>query len=653
MSELTHDQVVAAVKTRRRRLQGGLALAFVALLLLKFVLPEGLIRPSAGLVLPLADWINAIFSFLIEDLGLIHVTRGFAAGIKWLLEVMNNILLGGRKGFGLPALPWMTVVAIAFMVGYYLKGWRLALLCGGTFLFLAIFGQWKIAMETLAMVLVTVPVAVVIGLICGIVAAKNRRFENTIAPILNVAQSLPHFSYLIPVVVFFGVGTHAGAIATIIFATPPMVRMTLLGMKQVSPQIVESGLMSGCTKTQLLWRVEVPSARHDILVGVNQVIMQCLAMVVIASFIGAPGLGYKLLLMLQSLKLGKALELGVSIVLIAIMLDRLSLAWAERQPVYHGNDPFWVRYRIPLIGLGVVIATLILAQFVPYLYLVPRKMALSTAPFWDAIIDWITLVLFDYTQALRTFLSLNILMPMRDAYLWTPFTAVLVLVVGGGFLLGGLRSALLVLGYVGFIALSGWWERAMITAYMVSYAVFMCLLIGLPVGLWAARTQRRTKAVLLFCDTMQTFPSFIYLIPVIMLFQINDVSAIAAVIIYSVIPIIRYTIKGVNSIESTLQEAVSMSGGNKWQRLIHLEMPLALPHIMVGLNQTVMFSLFMVIIAAFIGTQDLGQELMRALSANDVGKGLVLGLCVAFMGMTIDHLVNRWSHQRKVALGID
>ena len=635
----------------------GLGLAFVLivfflLVIFKSFLPESFIRPTETLIFPLADWINSFFTFLQEDLGLTVLTRAIADAVQWMLDVVRNILLGGRKGFGLPALPWITLALVGFMLGYYLKGTKLGLFAFATFTYLAVFGQWKEAMQTFGLVLVTVPLAIMLGLLFGVLAYKRKWFENLLIPILNVTQSLPHFSYLIPVVVFFGVGHHAGAIATVIFATPPMIRMVLLGLKKVSPEVTESGHMSGCTNWQLLRHVQIPSARHEILVGINQVIMQCLAMVVIASFIGAPGLGYKLLLMLQGLKIGKAIELGVSIVLIAIMLDRLSLAWVEKQPEYHKDEPFLQRYRYLLITLGLFVISIIAANLVPYLYKVPRTAAISTAPFWDSIVDWITLNWFDAMQAFRRFLSLEILIPMRDAYLSLPYLAVVFLVCGLGYLVGKWRSVIIVGCYIMFIAVSGWWDRAMITAYMVTCAVIVCVILGVCIGIIASRNPTLSRAAIVMCDTFQTFPSFIYLIPVIMLFQVNDVSAIFAVIIYGMIPSIRYTIEGLRQVPDPLHEATIMSGANGLQRLVQLELPLALPHILVGINQTVMFSLFMVIIAAFIGTQDLGQEMMRALSFSDTGKGLVLGFCVAFMGLTIDHLVSQWSSRRKKMLGL-
>ena len=134
-------------------------------------------------------------------------------------------------------------------------------------------------------------------------------------------QTMPQFAYLVPIIALFGLGDHAGSIATIIIATPPMIRNTILGLKRISPEVVEAGLMSGCTKSQLLFKVLIPTARRDILNGVNTVIMQCLAMVVIASFVGAKGLGLNLKIALNSLKIGKAAEAGLCIVIIAVILD--------------------------------------------------------------------------------------------------------------------------------------------------------------------------------------------------------------------------------------------------------------------------------------------------------------------------------------------
>ncbi len=617
-------------------------------------LPAWLDRLPDWAILPLADWINAVFAFLRDDLGLIHVTRAFADGVEWLLDVTANLLYGKYRWPFLGPIPWTVIAVTMGVLGYALGGWRLAALSGGTFVWIAVMGQWEWAMETLSVIVIAAPLAILLGLVLGTWAWRRPTVERILAPLLNVAQSLPHFAYMIPVVVFIGVGPKAGAIVTVIFATPPMIRMTLLGLQKVPPEVVESGKMSGASRWQLLRHVRLPTARAEILVGVNQVIMQCLAMVVLASFIGMPGLGQKLLNLLQSLKIGRSIEIGITIVLIAVTLDRLTRAWAETKPVHHEPGVSWARRnRLWLVWAGLAGGCLALAQVWPLAAEIGRRQGFSIGREIDPAVDWLVVLLDPVTLAIRGFLITEVLVPMRDAYLWLPTASVLLAGAGIGWLIGGRRSALIVLGYLGFLAICGWWDRSMITAYMVSFAVLVAAAIGLPLGIWAAANERRARAVLLVCDTFQTFPSFIYLIPVVMLFGVNDVAAIGAVIVFALVPMTRYCIEGLRGVPPSLLEAADMAGASRRAKLWSVRLPLALPTIMVGVNQTVMFSLFMVIIAAFIGTQDLGQEMQRALSATDVGKGLVLGLCVAFMGLMVDHLVTRWAADRRKALGLD
>ncbi len=632
---------------------GLLALA-VALALLKYGLPQGLVRPPQWLVMPFADGINRLFTFITDDLGFFYVTRAFASGVEWLLDITANLLYGKRRWPYAGPIPWTAIAVSAAAIGYGLGGWRLALLSGGTFVWVALLGQWKWTMETLSVIVVAVPIAVLLGLLLGVAAWRRKWIEQFLNPVLNIAQSLPHFAYMIPVVVWIGVGPKSGAVVTIIFATPPMIRMTLLGLKKVPPEVIESGAMCGSTRWQLLRHVRLPTARTEILVGVNQVIMQCLAMVVLASFIGMPGLGQKLLQLLQALKVGRSIEIGITIVLVAVMLDRCSKAWARKQPVHHEKGtPWWVRHRLWLIWAALVTFFLVLAGFWDLAHEVKRYQAFTISKQADALVEWFIDLVAPITFAMRSFLIRYVLIPLQNFYLWLPFTSVLALAAGVGWMVGGLRSALVCLMFAGFIAMSGWWDRAMITAYMITFAVLISSAIGLPLGIWAARNERRANAVRLICDTAQTFPSFIYLIPVVMLFGVNDVAAIGAVIVFGLVPMTRYTIEGLRGVPPALIEAAEMSGASRNQQLLSVKLPLAVPTIMIGLNQTVMFSLFMVIIAAFIGTRDLGQEMQRALSSTDVGKGMVLGLCVAFMGLLVDHLIIRWSTERKKALGID
>ncbi|GIT71572.1 MAG: hypothetical protein Ct9H300mP28_13860 [Pseudomonadota bacterium] len=242
---------------------------------------------------------------------------------------------------------------------------------------------------------------------------------------------------------------------------------------------------------------------------------------------------------------------------------------------------------------------------------------------------------------------------MRAIYLRMPIVATFVLVMGAGYIIGGIRSALVVGGFTLFIAFSPWWDRALVTAYMATFGVIASAIIGIIVGSLCAQNKYSSKFILSICDILQTFPSFVYLIPVMLLFGVTDTSVLIAVIIYATIPATRYTVEGLRSVPPALHDAGSMSGVTRMQRLINIEFPIAFPHIMLGINQTVVFALFMVIIGAFIGTEDLGQYILKALSdLKGGGKGLILGLCVAFIGLAVDNLIRTWAEKRKTLLGL-
>jgi len=564
------------------------------------------------------------------------ITRSISDFLLFLIIFIREIFLGGLQTISsitgdtlktfkwvyLPALPWTAVIAGTFILGYKLQGLGLALIASLGFFYVSIFGQWEPTMETLSLVLVTAPICFVLGLSFGLLGYLNKKVEVALQPILNIAQTMPHFSYLVPIIVLFGVGDHAGAVATIIFATPPMIRLTILGLKRISPEVVESGLMSGCNRFQLLFKVLIPTARRDILIGVNQVIMQCLAMTTIAAFIGAKGLGFNLKVALNGLKIGKAAEIGICVVIIAVVLDKLSLAWANKQKDYFANLSFFQRNKAFIYFLFLTTILGIIAYFSSsffndgsnFLYLIPFNEGLTIAPILDAGIDWIWETFFYYLNIFNKFLITNVLFVMRDAYLGMPVVSTFFLIMGAGYIIGGIRSCLIVGGLILFIALSEYWNRALITAYMATFAVGVSAFMGIIVGSLCARNEITTKIILSICDFFQTFPSFIYLIPVILLFGITDTSVMIAAIAYASVPATRYTVEGLRSVPTSLHDAGSMSGVSNLQRWISIELPLAFPHIMLGINQTVIFALMMIVLGALIGTEDLGQIIMGSLS---------------------------------------
>ena len=534
-----------------------------------------------------------------------------------------------------PPLPWIAVVGIAAALGYRFGGMRLALLAGGAFLYLAVFGQWASAMTTLASIAIAVPLGVAGGVLFGILGYRVPLARRIMEPILDLMQTVPIFAYLIPILFLFGFGPVSALIATMIYAMPPMVRVTMTALEAVPREIVEYGTMAGTTRRQMLFKVMLPAARPQLLVGVNQVIMLSLNMVIIASMIGAGGLGYDVLTSLRRLDIGRGLEAGLAIVVLAIALDRLSQAYALRRQTGQDHDRTFCRrgfWRSTAI-------VYVLGLFVPAVASYPSSLQISTAPWWGEAVRWFNVHFFDTMDAIKSALLLNVLIPVKRfmvAQTWPLVTAALAF---AGWRLGGWRLAALVGALALFIALNGQWEKAMVSVYLVGISVIVASAIGIPLGILGGLSDRVWRVLEAVIDTLQTLPSFVYLIPVVMLFRVGDFTAMIAIVLYALAPAVRYTAHGIRNVQPTLIEAGTAAGCTPRQLLTKIRLPLATPVILLGINQTVMLALSMLVITALVGTRDLGQEVYIALTKADTGRGLVAGLCVAAIAIIADRLI--------------
>jgi glycine betaine/proline transport system permease protein len=636
------------------------ALGAVLLLVLAREYVPWAVDYPAWAVVPVDKWIGALMTWL--KLNLSWLTRSITAilgvPLDFALDLLaKNFKVGtGADAFTLPRLSWVGVCAAAFLAGRAFGGMRLGLVCGGLFLAIALFGKWTSAMLTLALIAIAVPFCIVTGLLLGIWAWRRPWVEKfLVLPSLDLMQTIPTFAYLIPMLLLFGNSPVSAMIATAIFATPPMVRATMLGLSRVPAEIGEFGDMAGCTARQKLWRILLPSARPTLMIGVNQVIMLALNMVIIASMIGAGGLGYDVLLALRALKVGEAMEAGLAIVALAIALDRLSQAAARRQSEYHGelqgDKAFRTRYPNLSLALLLLAGTTLLGLVLPFFADVPKAITFTTAPAWRAGIDWITVNFFDAIEAFRVFLILYVLNPVRAFFEGFPWLGAVFLLGLAGWQLGGLRLALLVAVLTAFCAFVGLWEKTMATVYLTAISVAISCLIGIPVGLAASRSDRFEKIVTPFIDTLQVLPSFCFIIPVVMLFRVGDVTAMIATVAFAVVPAIRYTNHGIRQVPPALIEAAKVSGCTRRQTFWKVQLPMALPEIMLGINQTILMALAMIIICAMIGTRDLGQEVFIALSKADSGRGIVAGLAIAFIGIIADRLFGAWSAKARARLG--
>ncbi|WP_029008881.1 ABC transporter permease [Azospirillum halopraeferens] len=263
--------------------------------------------------IPLGDWAEAVVSFLL--------THG--QGVFDAIDTVVGALADGVQTM-LSSMPGLALAGLIVFIGFWRLGWRFALFAAASLLLVAGLGLWKQTVDTLALVLTATGLALAIGLPLGIWAARSDRVETAVRPILDLMQTMPAFVYLIPAAMFFGLGRVPGTFATIIFAMPPAVRLTSLGIRQVPRELVEAGIAFGCTGRQLLFKVQMPTALPSIMAGVNQTIMLSLSMVVIASMIGAGGLGNEVLRGIQRLDIGLGFESGLAVVILAVLLDRIT-----------------------------------------------------------------------------------------------------------------------------------------------------------------------------------------------------------------------------------------------------------------------------------------------------------------------------------------
>ncbi len=338
------------------------------------------------------------------------------------------------------------MVFIVGAMGYYARGWKLAALVSACFTYLAVFGQWEGAMITLSSIIIAVPFGIMAGLFLGLGAHRWGWFARAISPVLDIMQTVPVFAYLVPILVFFGFSPISAIIATIIYATPPMVRITMLALSQVPSELSDLGNMVGCTRTQKTWKVMIPSARENLMVGVNQVIMLSLNMVIIASMIGAGGLGFTVLAALRRLDIGAGLEAGFAIVVLAIALDRLSQGFAHRiaPPKQPGNETFIKRYPYTVVSLVVVIATAIAGLFWGVFQAWPEAWFVTTGKSANEAMKYININYFDVLEGIKNTLLLNLMIPFKRFLLSLPWPVVIALLGLAGYTLKGWRLALLI-----------------------------------------------------------------------------------------------------------------------------------------------------------------------------------------------------------------
>jgi len=271
--------------------------------------------------IPLDVWTEKAMDLLLNNFGGLFDALGTAI-LQFMLVVEKFFIW----------LPWPVLVIGTGLLAWRQMGkWWSGLIMAAMLFFMGTLGYWELSMQTLALVTSSVIISLAIGIPFGIIMASSNTFESVIKPLLDGMQTMPSFVYLIPALMLFGLGKVPALFATIIYAVPPVIRLTNVGIREVSPSVVEAAHAFGSSYWQILFKVQLPLARPTIMVGVNQTTMMALAMVVIASMIGAKGLGFEVLLAINRIEIGRGFEAGLCIVFMAIVIDRITYAMATRK----------------------------------------------------------------------------------------------------------------------------------------------------------------------------------------------------------------------------------------------------------------------------------------------------------------------------------
>ena len=689
------------IANNKNRIAYGLviALGFIAsLVLVRNATDVSELPKSISDPFQFAEWVNNAETWLRQNYR--EFTRMIAGGIEEALYFVEDFLIDS---------PWIFILMLLVLPALAYGGLPLAILTIVGGLFWGGVGMWEPTMQTLALMGLAVILSIILGVILGVLSSQSDRVEAIVKPVLDTMQTMPAFVYLVPAVFFFGIGGPPAIFATMIYALPPVVRLTNLGIRQISHETIEAAQSFGSSRLQTLFKVQVPMALPSIMLGINQTIMMALGLVVLATFIGADGLGSEVWKAIYKLKVGWSLEGGLCIVFMAIIFDRLSLAMGnprskaapansipfrlfpqswDVKPVAMSIEKFiaifwnsvsaamtYVVRQISLLGkliggdrtarfinenvflfssILILAAILLFDSFGPGIGDFPESLTFTFREPVDNAIAWLTVnpTFITITKGIKSGIYLYLLHPL-DVYL-TELPWYFVVVAFGlvSWLSVGPVFGVVCVSLLVFIGAVDLWAEAMLTLSSVIVSVFICFVFGLPLGIWAASSKRFDMILRPVLDAMQTLPAFIYLIPVLMFFGGNIISAVIATVIYALPPVVRLTTLGISQISVTYTEVASSFGSSNTQVLRKVKLPMALPSIMLGLNQAVMMALAMQVVTPLIGGGGLGKEVFRALNTSDTGAGLASGIGVVMLAVILDRLSQAWTQTQRKALGM-
>lgn len=550
-----------------------------------------------------------------------------------------------------PEIGWLGVVAIATYIGLVIASWRIAILVCLSFLSFGVLGFWQDSLDLLIVTGISVAIVVVIGMPLAVLVGTSPRANKIITVFLDLMQTMPTFVYLLPVVLFFGIGVSAAVVSTMIYALPPLVRIAGFGIREVPTTTIEATDSAGQTYWQRLLKVQLPMARKTIIVGLNQTTLAALSMATLAAFVDGPGLGKPVLAGLRINDVGAAFVPGVLIVVMAVMLDRTTTAASERAERVARGGGGNVRTRRILLGVGGV-GTLVA------IYLSRTYLGLAEFPVYTVgdtiatgvndVMDWVTSTFGGITGAFKDVVTTWLLNPMQSLLAESPWYVSFVGIAALALVFGGVRalgSTLVCLVGIYFFDL---WHDAMITLTMTLVATVLVMVLALVFGVWMARDHRFDLGIRPLLDAGQTIPPFVYLIPVLALFGPSRFTAIVAGIVYAAPAAIKLVADGVKGVSPTTIEAGRSTGQTTWQEITKVQLPMAKGSLVLATNQGLLYVLSMTVIGGLVGAGALGFDVVYGFSRSEAwGKGAAAGITIVLLGVMLDRITRAAAEVRR------
>ncbi|OKI09914.1 glycine/betaine ABC transporter permease [Streptomyces sp. CB02923] len=566
--------------------------------------------------------------------------------VYFLGHLSNGVVISVRAVYQLLLmLGWTGVTAGVTLVAWRVAGVRIAATALISFAVSGVLDMWLPTMQTLALMIVAVIASVVVGALLGLAGGLSERLFKILRPVLDTMQVLPAFAYLLPVVLVFGIGVPAALLATVVYAAPPMARLTALGLRGADPGVLEAVASLGATGRQRLLTARLPLARKELLLGLNQTIMMALSMAVIASMIGAAGLGDRVYQALASVDVGAALAAAVPIVLLAIVMDRTTAAAGERMgadPATRG--PKLLRGWRAWAGIAVLTALVTVAGRLAGSTVWPSGWTVAIARPVNDFKEWMVDHLYSGVPVVggtadwAAHFTSWVLDPLRDGLTALPWWGALLIVAALAWLIGTWRTALTATLAMAAIGVLGVWKPSMNTLSQVLAALVVTLVLGFAVGILAAGSKRLEAILRPVLDVMQTMPQFVYLIPVVALFAVGRAPAAAAAVVYALPAVIRITTQGLRQVDPAAMESARSLGATRWQTLRQVQLPLARPALLLAVNQGVVLVLAVVIIGGLVGGGALGYDVVTGLATGDLALGLVAGVAIVCLGLMLDRV---------------